>query len=268
MTDWKQRYSHLKLEQHENGILEVIFNRPETLNSVDAPTHTELTYIWQDIHRDEEITAVVVHGTGKAFSAGGDFGMVEDNTKPENYARTWKEGRDLVYNMVNCNKPVLSAVEGAAAGAGLAVAMLSDITVAGRSAKFVDGHVRLGVAAGDNATLTWPLLMGMAKAKYYLLLNEPLRAEEAERLGLIARVVNDGEALSTTMGLAERLVAGSPSAIRWTKYSLNNWYRLAGPIFDTSMSLEMLGFAMSDVKEGVASWREKRQPNFEKKSPL
>jgi len=182
--------------------------------------------------------------------------------------RVWKEARDLVYNMVNCSKPVVAAIHGPAVGAGLAVALLADVSIAARSAKLLDGHTRLGVAAGDHSVIIWPLLCGMAKAKYHLLTNRPVDGEEAERIGLVSLCVDDGALQATALDVASNLARGSPSAIRWTKYALNNWLRAAGPAFDTSLALEFLGFRLGDAKEGLASMREKRSPGFEPKSSL
>ncbi|MBX6377861.1 MAG: enoyl-CoA hydratase/isomerase family protein, partial [Clostridia bacterium] len=232
-------------------------------------THTELTYVWRDIDADETIAAVLVRGAGNAFSAGGDFSLLEKMLEDhETRLRTWKEARDLVYNVINCSKPIVSAIVGPAVGAGLAVAMLADIPVAGRSARIVDGHVRLGVAAGDHAAIIWPLLIGPAKAKYYLLLNEPVTGEEAERMGLVALCVDDDRVYDTALSIARRLAEGSPTAIRWTKYTLNNWLRAAGPIFDASTALEILAFSGPEAREGFASLKEKRNPQFPRRSPL
>lgn len=267
--DWLTDYQALQFSRPDEGILEIILAKPQTLNSVTAAMHTELARVWRDIDADERINVVLVRGAGGKFSSGGDFDLVEaiirDN---ETRLRVWKEARDLVYNIINCSKPVVAAVEGPAVGAGLAVALLSDISIAGRTARFVDGHVRLGVAAGDHAAIIWPLLVGMAKAKYYLLLNESISGEEAERIGLVSRVVADDQVYETALGVARRLAQGSPSAVRWTKYALNNWLRMAGPIFDTSTALEFLGFLTPDAAEGLASLREKRAPQFPKRSPL
>lgn len=269
MRDWLAEYESLKLNKNEAGILEIILEKPQTLNSVSAQMHTELTRIWRDIDADETIAAVLVRGAGGKFSAGGDFDLVEAIMRdPGTRMRVWKEARDLVYNLINCSKPIVAAVEGPAVGAGLAVALLSDISVAGRTARFVDGHVRLGVAAGDHAAIIWPLLVGMAKAKYYLLLNEPISGAEAERIGLVSLCVEDEKVYETALSVAGRLAAGSPGAVRWTKYALNNWLRMAGPIFDTSTALEFLGFTLPDATEGLASLREKRAPSFAKKAPL
>lgn len=267
--NWRDAFTRLKFETPGPGILEIILENPGHLNSVDAGMHSELVRVWPQIDGDPEINAVLVRGAGGAFSAGGDFSLVEQIMRDnETRLRIWKEARDLVYHIINCSKPIVAAVEGPAVGAGLAVALLSDISVAGRTARFVDGHVRLGVAAGDHAAIIWPLLVGMAKAKYYLLLNEPVSGEEAERIGLISRCVDDDKVYATALEVAGRLARGSPSALRWTKYALNNWLRMAGPIFDTSTALEFLGFMTPDAEEGLASLREKRPPQFPGKSPL
>ncbi len=180
-------------------------------------------------------------------------------------ARVWREARDLVYNVINCSKPIVSAMHGPAVGAGLVAGLLADISIAAKTARIIDGHTRLGVAAGDHAAIVWPLLCGMAKAKYYLMLCDPVSGEEAERIGLVSLAVDEAELIPKAFEIAARLANGSQSAIRWTKYSLNNWLRLAGPIFDTSLALEFIGFSGPDVHEGVASLREKRPPAFDPK---
>jgi enoyl-CoA hydratase len=168
----------------------------------------------------------------------------------------------MVYGVMNCSKPVVSALHGPAVGAGLVIGMMADISVAGRTAKIVDGHTRLGVAAGDHAVICWPLLCGMAKAKYYLLTCDSLSGEEAERIGLVSRCVDDERVQSEALAIAIRLAEGSRSAISWTKRSLNHWYRSAQPAFEASLGLEFLGFAGPEVVEGLAAQREKRPPDF------
>jgi enoyl-CoA hydratase len=176
--------------------------------------------------------------------------------------RIMREARDLVLNMVNFDKPVISAIHGAAVGAGLVVALLADVSVAGRTAKIIDGHTKLGVAAGDHAAICWPLLVGMAKAKYYLLTCEPLSGAEAERIGLVSICVDDDDVLATATRIAADLAQGAQSAIRFTKHSLNHWYRMFAPAFETSLGLEFLGFGGPDVREGLAAHREKRPARF------
>ena len=225
--------------------------------------HWELSEIWRDIGRDDSVRAAVLRGSGMGFSGGGDLALVQDMaTDFEVRTRVWKEARDLVYNVINCDKPIVSAMHGPAVGAGLVAGLLADISIAARSAKIVDGHTRLGVAAGDHAAIVWPLLCGMAKAKYYLMLCDPISGEEAERIGLVSLAVEDEALLDKAYEVANRLASGSATAIRWTKYSLNNWLRQAGPAFDTSLALEFMGFAGPDVREGVASLRERRTPRY------
>ena len=159
-------------------------------------------------------------------------------------------------------------MRGPAVGAGLVCGLLSDISIAAKTARIIDGHTRLGVAAGDHAAIVWPLLCGMAKAKYYLLLCDALTGEEAERIGLVSLCVDDAELDAKALETAVRLASSAPSAIRWTKYALNNWLRQAGPSFDTSLALEMLGFVGPEAREGLNAHRQKRRPNFTQDCPL
>jgi enoyl-CoA hydratase len=205
----------------------------------------------------------VLQGAGKAFSSGGSFDLIQSIVDDyDTRLRVMREARDLVFNVVNCSKPIVSAMHGPAVGAGLVAGLLADVSVVTRSAKIIDGHTRLGVAAGDHAAICWPLMAGMAKAKYYLLTCEPLTGEEAERIGMVSLCVDDDDVAKRALDIAVSLAAGAQTAIRWTKYSLNNWYRQAGPIFDASLGLEFFGFAGPEVREGLASHREKRAPNF------
>jgi enoyl-CoA hydratase len=225
--------------------------------------HRDLADVWPAIDRDETIRAVLVRGEGKAFSSGGNFDLLDEMMN--DYAsrvRIMREARDLVLNMVGFSKPVVSAVVGPAVGAGLVVALLADISVVGRTAKIIDGHTRLGVAAGDHAAICWPLLVGMAKAKYYLLTCETLLGEEAERIGLVSKCVDDDVVIAEATRIATDLAAGAQSAIRWTKHSLNHWYRQAAPAFEASLGLEFIGFGGPEVREGLAAHREKRAPQF------
>ena len=225
--------------------------------------HWELSEIWRDLGADDSVRCAVLRGDGLGFSGGGDLAMVQaiaDDFVAR--AQVWKEARDLVYNIINCDKPIVSAIHGPAVGAGLVAGLLADISIATKKARIVDGHTRLGVAAGDHAAIVWPLLCSMAKAKYYLLLCEPISGEEAERIGLVSLAVEDQELLPRAYEIADRLEAGSQTAIRWTKYALNNWLRQAGPSFDTSLALEFMGFGGPDVQEGIASLRERRPPKF------
>jgi len=269
MTDRYAHYQALKFARPRPRILEVILSKPGRLNALDETGHRELAEVWRDIDKDPDTAVAVLRGEGGVFSAGGDFEMIE--RMADDWAarsRVWKEASDLVYNVINCSKIVVTAIEGPCVGAGLAAAMVSDVTIAGRRARIIDGHTRLGVAAGDHAAIVWPLLCGMAKAKYYLLTCEALTGEEAERIGLISKVVDDDKVVETALQVAERLADGPQAALRWTKHALNNWLRLAGPTFDASLALEFLGFSGPELKEGVAALKEKRRPQFGTKEPF
>jgi enoyl-CoA hydratase len=256
-------FSSLKLEYVEDGILRLVMSAPGKLNAAGPEMHRDLANVWLEIDRDPQTRVVIVAGEGKAFSSGGDLDLVMEMAEDfSTRIRVLKEARDLVYNIIDCSKPVVSAMRGPAVGAGLVVGLLADVSIAGKSARIIDGHTKLGVAAGDHSAIVWPLLCGMAKAKYHLLTCEPLSGEEAERIGLVSLCVPDEELEERALAVARTLAAGSQSAIRWTKYALGNWLRAAGPIFDASLALEFLGFAGPDVREGVAAVREKRPPVF------
>ncbi len=265
------KYEALRITRHDDGVLEIAMAcKPgQKLPTADARTHWEMTEIWRDFDADDAMKVALIRGEGGGFSAGGDLSLVEKmSVDPVARARVWREAKDLVYNMINCHKPIVSAMHGPAAGAGLVCGLLADISIATRGAKLVDAHTRLGVAAGDHAAIIWPILCGMAKAKYYLMLCEPVTGAEAERIGLISLAVDDDELIPRAFDVARKLASGSQTAIRWTKYALNNWLRMAGPTFDASLALEMMGFAGADVREGAAALREKRAPRFDPDSPF
>jgi enoyl-CoA hydratase len=252
----------MRFERHEEGVLEMVFDGPN-LNAVDARVHAELPKVWAVMEADPETRVVLVRGEGRAFSAGGSFDLVEEQIN--DYAarmRVYFETRDLVTNLINFKKPLVSAIHGPAVGAGLIVAMLADIQIAARTAKIVDGHTRLGVAAGDHASMVWPLLCGMSKAKYYLMTCKHMTGEEAERINLVSLCVDDDKLLETARQTARELAQGAQESIQLTKYSMNSLYRQMLPIFDASLALEFLGFGGPEVKEGVKSHRERRAPKF------
>jgi enoyl-CoA hydratase len=266
MTDRYAAFKHLRFDRPAERVLRITLDRPERMNSLDFEAHGELTKVWTLVDEDREVNVAIIRGAGKAFSAGGDFGMVQKIISDyETQVAALKEFRDLCYNLINCSKPVVSAIHGPAVGAGLAVALLADISIAARSARIIDGHTRLGLAAGDHAAMIWPLLCGMAKAKYHVLLCEAVNGEEAERIGLVSLCVDDDQLQDKAVEVASRLATGAQRPIRWSKYALNNWLRLAGPIFDNSAALELLSFNGPEVREGLASLREKRPPNFDYK---
>jgi enoyl-CoA hydratase len=256
-------FTSLELDRPDEGILRLTLSTPGKLNAIGGEAHAQLATVWQTIDRDPDTRVVLVRGADGAFSAGGDLDLVEEIASSwETRVRVFHEARDLVHNIVDCRKPVVAAIDGPAVGAGLAVALLADISIATPTARIVDGHTRLGVAAGDHAVLVWPRLCGLAKAKYHLLLCEPVDGVEAERIGLVSLCVPAEELEGRALEIARRLAAGSQTAIQHTKLALNNWLRAAGPAFDASLALEFLDMTGPDVTEGVAAVRERRPPSF------
>ena len=267
MTDPYARYTRLKFDRPHAKVLRITMENGR-MNTTDAALHAELGDIWRDVDRDASVNAVILTGAGKVFSAGDDFAIIQENIDDfASRARQWKEARDIVYNVINCSKPVVSAMRGVAVGAGLVCGLLADVSIATKDCRIIDGHTRLGVAAGDHAAIVWPLLCGLAKARYHLLTNKPLSGVEAERIGLVALCVDDEAVVSSALEVCRELAAGSASAVRFTKHALNNWLRLAGPSFDASLALEFLGFRLSDAREGLDAVRGKRSAHFQGPGP-
>src|SRR3989449_7249978 len=211
-------YKHLTFERKPHGVVLITIDRPDALNATSDRLHWELTQIWATLDGDDSARVAVVTGRGRAFSAGGDLDMVEANARdPKRLAGVLREATDIVYNMINCDKPIISAINGVAVGAGLAVALMADISIMSETARITDGHTKLGVVAGDHAAIVWPLLCGMAKAKYYLLTSDFIDGREAERIGLVSRCVPGDALLHTPFDVAERIATGPQQAARWTK---------------------------------------------------
>jgi enoyl-CoA hydratase len=255
-------FPHLRFDRPAAGVLRITLDGPG-LNAVDHDVHRELADVWLAVDRDPETRVALLAGAGRAFSAGGSFELL-DSIMGDYAVRTrvLREARDLVFNVINCAKPVVSALHGPAVGAGLVAGILADVSVVGRNARIIDGHTRLGVAAGDHAAVCWPLLCGMAKAKYYLLTCDTLTGEEAERIGLVSLCVDDEAVGERALAVATQLAGGAQSAIRWTKHTLNHWYRAQSAILDASLAYEFYGFGGPDAREGLASHTEKRAPHF------
>lgn len=263
-VSWHQKYENLLFEDKGQGILLMTINRPEQMNATDAALHNALSRVWLDIEDDPTVRVVVVTGAGRAFSAGGDLEWV--STMVNNYDEmkvAFREAGDIVYRMTQCSKIIISAINGTAVGAGLAVALMADISLMAEEAKLTDGHIRLGVAAGDHANIIWPLLCGLAKAKYYLLTADFIDGKTADQIGLVSKAVPADELMDQAMKTATKIATGPQDAAWFTKRSLNLWVTQAAPAFDASLAMEMLNFMGHDAAEGVAALREKRKPKFD-----
>jgi enoyl-CoA hydratase len=258
-----ETFAHLRFERPSPGVLLITIDRPDVLNAANEQLHREFSAIWPVVDRDPTVSVSVITGAGRAFSAGGDLDMVERMTHDHGaVVEQWHDARAVVESMVASVKPIVSAVNGVAVGAGLAVALLADVSIVAESARLSDGHTRLGVAAGDHAVILWPLLCGVAKAKYYLLTSDFVGGPEAERIGLVTRCVPDDQVVAEALAVARRLAEGSATAVQWTKRALNRWLVTAAPAFGESLALEMLGFLGPDAKEGLDAIRDRRSPVF------
>jgi enoyl-CoA hydratase len=253
-------YRAIAVDKRPDGVTVATLNRPERLNAVDAVMHRELSTLAADADVDADVKVLIVTGAGRAFCAGGDFsGNGPDAANPA----MWTEGRRIVDALLECRKPVIAAVNGYAMGLGATVALLCDIVVAARSASFADPHVTMGVGAGDGGQVIWPLLMGVNRAKYYLMTGDRLPAEEAERLGLVNFVTDDGAALDRALEIAGRLAIGPSMAIQASKVPINHWIRAqAAQILPLSLAMEAACFATQDAQEAATAFREKRAPRF------
>ncbi len=262
--EWHKKYQHLLFEEKPHGILLMTINRPEQMNATDAALHNALSRVWLDIDDDPDVRVVVVTGAGRAFSAGGDLSWVSKIVNNYDEMKVaFKEAGDIVYRMSQCSKIIISAINGTAVGAGLAVALMADISLMAEEAKITDGHVRLGVAAGDHAAIIWPMLCGLAKAKYYLLTADFIDGKTADQIGLVSKAVPADELMDFAMKTATKIATGPRDAASFTKRALNLWITQAAPAFDASLALEMLNFMGHDAAEGVAALQEKRSPKFD-----
>jgi enoyl-CoA hydratase len=261
-------YRAMSFELSDDGVLVITIEGRDDMNSLDHHDHLEVARVWRDVNDDPDVRVAVVTGAGDAFCAGGklegeraaagDYGWI---------VSTYGGARDLVKNLVDCDKPIISAINGPAAGAGLAVALLADISIIAEDVRFTDGHVPIGIAAGDHACLIWPLLCGMTQAKYYLLTGDRIDGREAARIGLVTRAVPRGDVVSDARALAQRLATGPQMALRFTKRSLNNWLRSNWPTFEASLAMEMVNLFGPDFAEGIDAFLEKRRPQWSQPHP-
>lgn len=233
------------------------------MNVVDGAMHDDLARLFRALKRERTARAVLITGRGRFFSAGGDFNWFPTLQDPLNLEHTRRDGKQLVWDLLDVEIPIVAAVNGAAVGLGASIALLCDVVFMADTASIADPHVRVGVVAGDGGAAIWPLLLGPARAKQYLLTGDAVKAAEAERIGLVNQVVPAAELEATALAFAQRLAAGAPLAVQFTKQSVNKLVKDAlNTAFDTSMALEMLTFRSEDHREALAAIKEKRAPAF------
>ena len=257
-------YQHIVLEKRPDGVAILTMNRPEKRNAVNNEMHSELERIFREIGDDAEIRALVLTGAGIAFCAGGDASSMEDGSfRPTGPATPFRAVRTLIHNLLEVEQPVVAAVNGDAAGLGATLALFCDIIIAAEAARIADTHVRLGLVAGDGGAIIWPLLIGWARAKEYLLTGDWITGKEAVEIGLVNRAVPVEQVLPTAIAWAERFAEGAPMALRWTKYAMNKILRdQLNVALDVSTFLEAKTMETEDLKEAATAFFEKRTPRF------
>ncbi len=255
-------YKAIKIEKRDDGIAIATLNRPEKLNAMGGSMMVEYTRLPLEVDSDPDVRVLVLTGAGRAFCAGGDFSPEPGFQNPQ-YANRMRLSRMVVDNMLDSEKPVIAAVNGHALGLGATAALLCDVVVAARSATFGDTHVHMGMTAGDGGQLIWPLLIGPAKAKYYLMTGERFDAETAERIGLINFVVDDDQLMDRALEIAGRLASGPLYAIMSSKMGVNKLLKQASNlIMPLTLALEEVSMTMNDHREAVTAFQEKREPKF------
>jgi enoyl-CoA hydratase len=265
MTDRYAAFDQLKLDQPAPWVLRVTLSNPGQANAITAQMHQQLETIWSAIDADPDVRVTIITGEGKAFCGGGAFDSMPTGSArdpSQQFSHDFSNAVRLVQNLIAARKPIVSAINGAAVGAGLALGLLADVSIASKTAKLLDGHVRIGVTAGDHAALVWPLLCGLAKAKYYLLTNRVMTGEEAERNNLISLAVEADLLEAASIEVASELAAAAPTAVRMTKYVMNHWLRQNAAIFDLSAAFEMVNFMGPEAAEAMSALRQKRPPDF------
>jgi enoyl-CoA hydratase len=256
-------YGTLRTER-VGDVLKVTIAHPTSgLNAVDGALHHDLTRLFADLRREHDARAVMLTGQGRAFSAGGDFAWFPSLQDPARMEALRQDAKQLIWDLVDCEVPIVAAVNGPAMGLGASIALLCDVIFMADTATIGDPHVKVGIVAGDGGAVIWPLLVGPARAKQYLLTGDPVSAVEAERIGLVNRVVPAADLEREAMAFAARLAAGAPLAVRYTKLAVNKLVKDALNVaFDTSTALELVTFRSEDHQEALAAIREKRPPAF------
>jgi enoyl-CoA hydratase len=256
-------YRCLRFDRFDAVLRVTIDNPRNDLNTVDAELHSELARLFSELRREGEARAVVLTGSKRAFSAGGDFGWFGEITDAGAIDHVRRDGKQIIWDLLDLEIPIVAAVNGPAIGLGASIALLCDVIFMADTATIADPHVRVGIVAGDGGAVIWPLVVGPARAKQYLLTGDPVPAAEAERIGLVNRVVPAAELQAEALAFAQRLAAGAPLALRHTKIAVNKLVKDALNIaFDYSTAAEMLTLASEDHKEAVRAIREKRKPEF------
>ncbi|MGH8925923.1 MAG: enoyl-CoA hydratase/isomerase family protein [Acidimicrobiia bacterium] len=256
-------FKSIRIERADQVLVATIARLDNVLNAVDQQLHGELATLFRLLRQERRARAVLLTGEGKAFCAGGDFSWFPTLRTAERLAELRRDAKQMIWDLVDLELPLVVAINGPAVGLGASIALLGDVIFIAEGAHVADPHVRVGIVAGDGGTAIWPLLVGPARAKQYLLTGDPVPAVEAERIGLVNRVVPAAELMSEAMTMAARLAAGAPLATQYTKVAVNQLVKLAlQASFDYATAHELVTFMTDDHQEALAAIAEKRPPRF------
>jgi enoyl-CoA hydratase len=265
MTDY---YSYETiLTSNDDGILRVTLNRPDRLNALDRTMHKELRSLYERIAHDADVKVVVVTGAGRAFCVGADFQQMQDNLAaggyPDGRPDMLSDGADIARGILRVRQPMIAIVNGHALGIGATLALFCDVVFMSSAARIGDPHVQAGLVAGDGGCVLWPMLLGINRAKEYLMTGDLLSADDAERLGLVNHVVAPDALEETGMAMAKRLAAGPMHAIQFNKRLVNKMLEdQVSRLYDMALAFECVTFDTADHREAVDAFLTKREATF------
>ncbi|MDP6377379.1 MAG: enoyl-CoA hydratase-related protein [Pseudomonadales bacterium] len=257
-------YQTLRFDTLDGDVLKITIDHPNSaMNAVDGLLHEEFTRLFHELKQQDGARAVLLTGEGRAFSAGGDFSWFPTLQDPVKLEHLRRDAKQLIWDLLEVELPIVCALNGAAAGLGASIALLCDTIYMAKSAVIVDPHVRVGIVAGDGGTVIWPMAIGPALAKQYLMTGDAVRAEEAFRLGLVNFVCDDATVVDEALAFARRLAVGAPLAVQYTKQAVNKLVKdNLNVAFDHATALEIVTFKSEDHREALAAHMEKRKPRF------
>jgi enoyl-CoA hydratase len=262
---WEQGYHHIRVER-DGDVLVLTLDRPERLNAINAELHGELARIFGDADRDADSRVVVITGAGRAFSAGGDVSdMASDAGSVDRGqgSRVRGEGHQVLDSLLAMEKPIISMVNGPAIGLGATIALCCDVVIAASDAQIGDTHVKVGLVAGDGGAVIWPLLVGVNRAKQFLMTGELLSGDAAYALGLVNSAVPAEELRTVTFEMAHKLAAQVPFAVRATKVAVNRVLRRQVlEMMDIGLAWEERSMESPDHREAARAFVERRAPHF------
>jgi enoyl-CoA hydratase len=256
-------YEMLKVTRRDR-VVTVSFNRPSVKNATNPQMHQELVQVFPEIGRDPEAYVVVLTGEGDAFSAGGDIETMQKSLDDHaRWVESMIEARDILFGVIDLDRPVIAKVNGHAIGLGATLALVCDIVVAKDTAKIADPHVRVGLVAGDGGSVIWPALVGYARAKKYLLTGEAITGAEAAAIGLVSEAVPAERLDARVEEIAQSLADGAAVAVRLTKKAINMSLRQQmDALIEAHLGYETMSHLSADHREAVTAFVERRKPAF------